>query len=145
MSHRSSWGTFRLLLLFNMYMSHFIEVFSYLANPLPGASECLKSCLEPKSQIQTKLRKIFYFRSMVKWEKWKFHQNEVGTIIIFIMSPDILTSLSSYLMVLLAVLLVDKSMYDIGLIHPKSSAAQKTLCSLHSSVALDCTAVEQQQ
>ena len=49
----------------------------------------------------------------------------MGTIIIFIMSPDILTSLSSYLMVLLAVLLVDKSMYDIGLIHPKSSAAQK--------------------
>ena len=42
------------------------------------------------------------------------------------MSPDILTSLSTYLqMVLLAVLLVDKSMYDIGLIHPKSSAAQK--------------------
>ena len=45
--------------------------------------------------------------------------------VLFLMSPDILTSLSIYLMVLLAVLLVDKSMYDIGLIHPKSSAAQK--------------------
>ena len=42
------------------------------------------------------------------------------------MSPYILTSLSTYLMVLQAVLLVDKStMYDIGLIHRKSSAAQK--------------------
>ena len=45
--------------------------------------------------------------------------------ILFLMPPDILTSLSTFLMVLLAVLLVDKSMYDIGLIHPKSSAAQK--------------------
>ena len=55
------------------------------------------------------------------------------------MSPDILTSLSTYLMVLLAVLLVDKSMYDIGLIHPKSSAAQKNpLLIAQCSVVVHC-------
>ena len=58
--------------------------------------------------------------------------------LLFPLFPDILTSLSIYLMVLLAVLLVDKSMYDIGLIHPKSSAAQKNplLIAQHCSSAL---------
>ena len=125
MSHRSSWGIFRLLLLFSMYMNHFIEVFSYLADPLPRASECLKSSLGQNRKFKRICGKSFFFiTSMLKWKKWKFHQTELRWVI-FLMSPDIRTSLSAFLMVLLAVLLVDKSMYDIGLIHPKSSAAQK--------------------
>ena len=122
MSHRSSWGIFRLLLLFSVYMSHFIEVFSYLADPLPRASECLKSSLGQNRKFKRICGKSFF--SSHQWKKWKFHQTELRWVI-FLMSPDIRTSLSAFLMVLLAVLLVDKSMYDIGLIHPKSSAAQK--------------------
>ena len=125
MSHRSSWAIFRLLLLFSMYMSHFIEVFSYLANPLPEASECLKSCLGQNRKFKKKIEENHLFHhingKMRKMEippKWGGYYSSCPQIF---WRP----CLPIYLMVLLAVLLVDKSMYDIGLIHPKSSAAQK--------------------
>ena len=60
-------------------MSHSIYVFSYLSNP--QGRQNISNLVWDKVANSQSLRKIYYFRLLLKLEKWKFHQNEVETAV----------------------------------------------------------------